>query len=147
MRPVAPVILLVHPERDDRDTYADFLSYFGLTPLCAQEGPEALRLAPGADVIVTELLLTGPVDGFGLIEALKRDALTRHVPVVVLTVCDWIEEETRARTAGCDVFLSKPCCPATLLCHVRRILARRGGSHGSEYRLGHRHQEKSLIGE
>jgi hypothetical protein len=40
-------------------------------------------------------------------------------------VCAWTEEEARARNAGCDVFLSKPCHPTTLVRELRRVLARR----------------------
>jgi hypothetical protein len=44
---------------------------------------------------------------------------------VVLTVCAWIHEEARARSVGCDVFLSKPCLPRTLCRSIRRVLAAR----------------------
>ena len=109
--------------------YAEYLSYRGLTPLCVQQAHDAIRLASRADVVVTGLLLPGPLDGYGLIESLRRDPDTRMTPIVVLTVCAWIEEEARARRAGCDVFLSKPCFPHKLFREVRRLLALR--SHGS----------------
>jgi len=51
-----PVVLLVHPERDDRDMDEEYLSRRGLTPICVQEGLLALMLARGADAIVTDLL-------------------------------------------------------------------------------------------
>src|SRR5262245_3758072 len=120
-----PIVLLVQPERDERDMYAEFLSYRGFLPVCVQQATDALRVAPRADIVVTGLLLPGPLDGFMLIEALKRDAATRDIPVVVLTACAWTAEETRARDAGCDVFLSKPCHPKTLVRELRRVLARR----------------------
>src|SRR5262252_3379787 len=102
------VVLLVIPERDDRDMYAEYLSHVGLTPLCVQEASDALRLASRADVIVTGILLPGALDGCALIAALKGNRATRHIPIVVLNVCAWADEEARARSAGCDVFLSKP---------------------------------------
>ena len=105
--------------------YAEYLSHMGLTPLCAQEGDAALRLARRADVIVTGLLLPGPIDGFALIDRLRRTTGTRNIPIVVLTGCAWTTEEARARSAGCDVFLSKPCFPAMLLREIRRMLAAR----------------------
>jgi CheY-like chemotaxis protein len=78
-------------------------------PLCVQEATHAFRLASCADVIVTEILLPGALDGYALIEAVRHDQTTRDIPVVVVTVCAWAEEEARARRVGCDVFLSKPC--------------------------------------
>ena len=117
------VVLLVQPERDDREMYAEYLSHKGLTPLCVQDAGAALALAPRADVIVTGLLLPGPVDGYSLIDRLKRCPTTRRIPIVVLTVCAWTTEEMRARAAGCDAFLSKPCLPHALLRELRRVLS------------------------
>src|SRR5262245_11688566 len=116
------VVLLVQPERDDRDMYAEYLSHMGLTPLCVQDATDALRLATRAAVVVTGILLPGALDGCGLIAALKSNPATQHIPIVVLTVCAWIHEEERARRAGCDVFLSKPCLPQTLFREICRAL-------------------------
>jgi two-component system, cell cycle response regulator DivK len=117
--------LLVQPERDDREMYAEYLTHIGLTPLCVQEADAALRLARRADVIVTGLLLPGPIDGYALINRLRHTTGTRYIPIVVLTGCAWTTEEARARSAGCDVFLSKPCFPDMLLREIRRMLAAR----------------------
>jgi CheY-like chemotaxis protein len=120
-----PVVLLVQAERDDRETYAEYLSLAGFTPLCVQEATDALKLASRADVVVTGILLSGALDGHALITALKGSPATRHIPIVVLTLCAWAHEEARARGAGCDAFLSKPCLPRTLCRSIRRVLAAR----------------------
>src|SRR5262245_15125195 len=91
------VVLLVQPERDDRDTYAEYLSHMGVQPLCVQGATDALRLASRVDIVVTGILLPGPLDGCALIAALRGSPATRHIPIVVLTVCAWPYEETRAR--------------------------------------------------
>src|SRR5262245_23185920 len=121
------VVLLVQPERDDRDMYAEYLSYKGRMPVCVQEATDALRLASKADVVLTGILLPGPLDGCALIAALKGNRATWPILVVVLTVCAWIHEETRARNAGCDVFLSKQCLPQRLFHETGRDLAVRSG--------------------
>jgi CheY-like chemotaxis protein len=120
-----PIVLLVHSERDDRDAYGEYLRQLGFTPWCVREAIEALRLASRVDIIVTGLLLTGTLDGCALIDALRRNPATRAIPIVVLTVCAWEEEEGRARRAGCDGFLSKPCPPFVLSREIRRMLAAR----------------------
>ena len=125
--------MLVQPERDDREMYAEYLSHMGLTPLCVQEADAALRLARRADVIVTGLLLPGPIDGYALIDRLRHSTRTRCIPIVVLTGCAWTTEEAKARSAGCDAFLSKPCFPDLLLREIRRMLTartRRRLNHG-----------------
>src|SRR5258708_39312350 len=96
----ATVVLLVQPERDDRNMYAEYLSHMGLTPICVPDADAALRLACRADIVVTELLLPGAHNGYALIQRLKRDASTRDIPIVALTVCAWTAEESQARSAG-----------------------------------------------
>ena len=74
--PARSVVLLVHSERDDRDTYGEYVRQAGFTPCCVREAVEALRLAPRVDIVVTGLLLTGTLDGWGFVEALRRDPAT-----------------------------------------------------------------------
>jgi len=92
----------------------------------------AIRIAGEADVMATDLLLPGALDGCALIERLKSDPLTRTIPIIVLTVCASTTEEVQAGRAGCDVFLSKPCLPQTLLGHIRRMMAPRVVPHPAE---------------
>ena len=126
------VVVLAQPERDDRDMYAEYMSHMGLRPVCVQNAQDAIRIAPKADVIVTELLLPGAFDGYALIEMLKCNPITRTIPLIVLTVCAWTEEEAQARRAGCDVFLSKPCLPETLHCNIRCMMESRVATHSPE---------------
>src|SRR4051812_9793749 len=82
-----PVVLLVQPERDDRDMYAEYLSYKGWIPLCVQDAGAALTLAPRADVIVTGLLLPGAMDGHSLIHRLRKGGHPSRTDCRVDRVC------------------------------------------------------------
>lgn len=103
--------------------YAEFLRHAGLPPLVVSDASPALSLAPGADVIVTGLLLPGQMDGVALIGRLKRDDRTKYIPIIVLTSSAWNTERERDVSAGCDLFLPKPCLPDELLRAIRRLLA------------------------
>jgi CheY-like chemotaxis protein len=103
--------------------YAEFLRYAGLTPVITSSALPALRLALDVDIIVTGLLLPGPMDGIELVIRLKSDNRTKDTPIIVLTSCAWDTERARAERAGCDLFLGKPCLPQRLLHEVRRLLA------------------------
>jgi two-component system, cell cycle response regulator DivK len=116
-----PVILLVQPERDDRELYEHSLLSEGFFPLAVSNAADALYLAPRADVVVTALLLPGPMDGVELVTRLRSDDESKDVPIIVLTTCDWESERERASVAGCDVFLSKPCLPDVLVREIRRV--------------------------
>ena len=48
------------------------------------------------------------VDGYQVLQAMKADARTRSIPVVVLTTTDDAREVKRCYDLGCNVFLSKP---------------------------------------
>lgn len=66
----------------------------------AKDGWEGLALARQKlpDLIVTDLMMPG-IDGFGLVEELKLDPRTRHIPVVVVSAKD-ISSEERKRLNG-----------------------------------------------
>jgi two-component system cell cycle response regulator DivK len=118
------VVLLIQPERDDRDMYARFLRHAGMRPIIVSDAAPALVLAPDSHVIVTELLLPGSMDGIEFIVRLRSDRSTHGVPIIVLTASAWDTERERAERAGCDMFLPKPCVPDRLLHEIRRLLAK-----------------------
>jgi CheY-like chemotaxis protein len=73
-------VLLIQPERDDRDVYARFLRHAGMTPIIVSDAAPALVLAPDSHVIVTELLLPGSMDGIEFIVRLRSDSLHKRRP-------------------------------------------------------------------
>jgi two-component system, cell cycle response regulator DivK len=117
-----PVVLLVQPDDDGRRMYEEFLQAKGLMTLVVSTAEEALKLARRASIVVTGILLRGPMDGIELIRRLRADAAHARTPLVVLTACAWRTEQERAERAGCDAFLPKPCLPDVLLREVRRLL-------------------------
>jgi two-component system, cell cycle response regulator DivK len=119
------VVLLVQPERDDREMYAECFRHQGWLPVSVSTAGEAWRVAPIADVIIAGILLPGQIDGIELVTQLKADERTKRIPVIVLTTCAWQTERERAEHAGCDEFLAKPCLPDELVRAVRRVLALR----------------------
>jgi two-component system, cell cycle response regulator DivK len=118
-----PVVLLVHPVRDDGlEMYVEYLRYSGLAAIAVSNAKDALAFAPEADIIVTGMVLDDTVDGVELVSRLRGDDGTMHKPIIVLTACASRRERERAEHAGCDVFLSKPCLPDALLREVRVLL-------------------------
>jgi len=117
------VVLLVQPRDDGLHMYAEYLCEYGLAVIAVSEAWNALIAAPKADVIVTGILLAGSMDGVELIARLRRDERVDRRPIIVLTACAWDAERERARRAGCDLFVAKPCVPSELLRHVRTSLA------------------------
>lgn len=94
--------------------YAEFLG-MAFEVVTAPDGEHALDLLRSflPDVIVTDLSLPG-MDGFELITRVRADASLPAIPILCLSGYGGHAHEQRARTAGCDRILQKPCMPDRL---------------------------------
>ena len=121
-------VLLVEDHVDSRAMYAEFLR-LDFNVVEAGDGVAALELMQQAcpDVVVTDLALPR-MDGFALIKRIREDDRLRHVPVIALSGYSGIEHEDRARQAGSDLVLMKPCLPETLAKAVASATIRRKDS-------------------
>jgi CheY-like chemotaxis protein len=115
--------MLVQPHRDNRELYTEFLRYHDFAVAAFADAEQALRCAPLADVIVTDI--RGTVDGAQMIARLRSDARTKDTPVIVVTAAVLSHERARMEAAGCDCFLPMPCLPDDLLRQVRFLVMRR----------------------
>ncbi len=93
--------------------YAEYLRREGFDVHEAGTTDSALPLVPDATAIVTGLLVPGSIDALEFIGRVRRQSST--TPIVVVTADASGERVERARAAGADVVLLKPCLPETLL--------------------------------
>jgi len=103
--------------------YSEFFRFHGHHVLAVSTGRHALVLAARVHLVVTEMVLPGDMSGLELVTLLKSSAITRHLPVAVVTSCAWNTDRDRAMHAGSDLFLSKPCLPHDLMRAARRLLS------------------------
>ena len=89
----------------------------------AQDGQEALRMARSwqPDLVLLDVMMPG-LDGFETCRALKRDPMTQHIAVVMVTSLDQGAERVRGLEAGADDFLTKPVDFTTLLARTRSLV-------------------------
>jgi two-component system, cell cycle response regulator DivK len=123
---VSPLVLLVDRDIDTLRMYTEHLtrsSSFSTDE--ASDGREALAkaLARPPAAVVTETRLPG-LDGYQLIDLLRRDPATSAVPVVVLTGDAFPYDLDRAARSGADAVLLKPCLPDRLVTELYRVTER-----------------------
>ena len=111
-----PNILLVEDYDDAREMYRDYLEFAGFRVDTARDGHEALNKARSLmpDLILMDLSLPG-MDGWEATRVLKGDPATSHLVIVALSAHALAAEGERARLAGCDGFIAKPCLPHDLV--------------------------------
>ena len=116
-------VLLVEDHADTRQMYAEFLG-MEFEVMTAANGEDALtRLRTDVPhLIVTDLSLPG-IDGFELITRERGDARLQSIPIICLSGYGGYEHEQRARAAGCDRILQKPCMPDELATVVSEEIA------------------------
>lgn len=92
----------------------------------AKNGTEGLSKVPTfePDMLIVDLKLP-EMDGFQILDRIRRDPKFSHVPVIVITAQDELSEKLRAFELGADDYLVKPFQPEELVARMG-ILARRG---------------------
>jgi DNA-binding response OmpR family regulator len=100
-------VLVTDSEDDVRALVRLALGRRGIDVIEAATGEAALAHAPGADLVLLDLLLPGR-DGVSLCRALKADPATAGLPIVVLTGLGGQDSRARALAAGADAYLTKP---------------------------------------
>jgi len=119
----APV-LVVEDEADIANLIRIHLEREGYPVRIAGRGDEALRLAreiqPG---LITLDIRLPDMDGFAVLERLKRDPQTANIPVIVVSI---VPDREKGLQLGAVDYLSKPINEEQLLELVRRVLHRRG---------------------
>jgi CheY-like chemotaxis protein len=118
-----PFVLLVEDFEDAREMYRDYLEFSGFQVETARDGREAIEKARALrpHLILMDLSLPG-VDGWEATRILKDDPRTSDLVIVALSAHALAAAGERARAAGCDGFIAKPCLPTELVAEIAQHL-------------------------
>jgi two-component system, cell cycle response regulator DivK len=122
-----PFVLVVDDDYDNRAIYSAGLRFAGFRVEALSNAAAALvRARDGQPSAIVMDLSMPVVDGFEAIRRLRRDVRTQRIGVIALTAFTSDENRSRAKRAGADFFVSKPCTPMELSVHIFECMRRRG---------------------
>jgi two-component system, OmpR family, alkaline phosphatase synthesis response regulator PhoP len=107
----------------------------GYEVVCAYDGKEALQKVEeeNPDLIVLDVMMPY-MDGFEVLQNLRRNPATRDIPVIMLTAKAQDADVFKGWQSGVDCYLTKPFNPMELLSFVKRIFDSMDGGTSGEKR-------------
>ena len=76
-------------------------------------------------LIFLDIVLPG-MNGFSALRVLRRDALTRHIPIIMISGNEQATEEFYVHRIGADDFMKKPFARAEVFARIERLMDETG---------------------
>ena len=126
-------VLIVDDEGAIRDMLRMALEVANFRCLEAEDIRQAHRLIVDErpDIVLLDWMLPGGT-GLELLHRLKRDELTREVPVIMLTAKTAEDNIIQGLDVGADDYLTKPFAPRELIARIKALLRRLGTGDGGD---------------
>ena len=148
----APKALVADPDPESRALYEQALGLSDFEIVYASDGREALVkvLEQPVALLITETELP-LIDGYALCQLVRRDALIRTMPIMVVTTDVRQTAQRRALQAGADAVFVKPWTDGDLGAEARRLIrgefgrAGAGGDAGTSARARGRFRRRQVA--
>jgi signal transduction histidine kinase len=117
-------VLLADDNADLRDYIGRLLLDHGYEVESVADGEAALAAlrAQRPDILITDVMMPR-LDGFGLLQAVRKDAALRDLPIVMLSARAGDDAKVEGFDAGADDYLTKPFSARELLARVAANIA------------------------
>ena len=120
-----PIVLVVEDNTDIREYIrSSFTDIYEV--ITAKDGKEGWELAQARipNIIVSDIMM--PVmDGIELCKRIKEDMHTSHIPVILLTAKDSLQDKEEGYASGADSYLTKPFSAKLLHSRINNLLETR----------------------
>lgn len=116
-------ILLIEDDNLLQKLYQGKLTDEGFEVVVTDDGKKGLSLVKSGnfDLILLDIMLPGGINGFDVLESLKKDEILRQIPVIVLTNLD-CEEKIAREIGAVDYFIKAKVTPAQIIAKIKEIL-------------------------
>lgn len=136
-------ILIIEDTQPVREEIATLLRFEGFEVIEAQDGVDGVRqaLESPPDLIICDILMPA-MDGYAVLENLRRSAATALTPFIFLTAKSNRSDMRNGMNLGADDYLTKPFTATELLTAVQSRLSHRSriDSHVTQQLEESRHQ-------
>ncbi|WJV55033.1 phosphate response regulator transcription factor PhoB [Prodigiosinella aquatilis] len=118
-------ILVVEDEAPIREMVCFVLEQNGYQPVEAEDYDSAINqlTEPYPELVLLDWMLPGG-SGLQFIKHMKRETLTRDIPVMMLTARGEEEDRVRGLEVGADDYITKPFSPKELVARIKAVMRR-----------------------
>ena len=119
-------LLVADDNRMNRLKLSGVLKQQGHTVLTAENGRQALEMIheQAFDVILLDIIMP-ELDGYGVLENLKKDSGLRDIPVIVISALDELDSIAQCIKLGAEDYLLKPFEPVLLKARIDASLEKK----------------------
>ena len=116
-------ILVVEDQEDLRGMLRDLLTGSDYSVVEAADGAAGIAMAKSEhpDLILMDIQMP-VIDGYEATRQIKADPTIKQIPIVAVSSFAMKGDEEKARSAGCDHYVTKPYSPMQLLKVIRGLL-------------------------
>jgi len=86
------------------------------------EAAEQLLSEQDVDLVLLDVSLATPTNGFDLAAGLRRNARTQHLPIIMVTARGFAADVLRGREVGAAGYITKPFTAEEVIRKVRTVL-------------------------
>ncbi len=122
---MANLILLIDDDPDQHLVLDKYLKLSGFEVIHAETGEEGLQKVEESkpDLVLLDIQMPG-MDGFRILELIRKKASNRNISVLFLTAIDRKHLKIKGLELGADDYITKPFDRAELLARINAVLRR-----------------------
>jgi DNA-binding response OmpR family regulator len=129
------LILVVDDNEMNRDMLSRRLQRQDYEVLVAEDGEKALAIVKERpfDLVLLDIMMPN-LSGYEVLEQLKADIETQHIPVIMISAVDDLDSVVRCIELGAEDYLFKPFNPVLLKARVGSSLRKSRSIQGQQIR-------------